>query len=159
MNKLTAILLGGAIAGAVDIGAAMLINNVGLEVILRAIASGLKGHAAATEAGTGILWLGFGLQLLMGVIIAAIYGVASLFLPVIARRWVLWGWLYGFAIYVVMNYVVVQLSAAHHTMHFDPVHMLKDLVAMWVFGLIIAFFASRTVARSKSAPRAATAAA
>jgi hypothetical protein len=160
MNKITAILLGGAIAGAVDIGAAMLINHVSLDLVLRVIASGLKGKAATTEAGTNILWLGFGLQELMGIIIAAIFGAASMVMPVIARRWVTFGLLYGVAVFVVMNYLVLPLSAAstkgfHFTFH--PVHMLKDLVAMCVFGLIIAFFAHLATRKARSAPSGAAA--
>ena len=35
-----------------------------------------------------------------------------------ARRPILWGFLYGLVLYVVMYYVVTQLSAAHPSQHF-----------------------------------------
>jgi hypothetical protein len=43
---LGAILLGGFIAGTIDIGAAALINTVSVPVILKAIASGILGKAS-----------------------------------------------------------------------------------------------------------------
>jgi hypothetical protein len=146
---LTAILLGGLIAGTIDIFAAALINHINLVVILHSIASGLLGKNAFYGGWTSAA-IGLVLQWAMGLIIAAIYVFASRSIPALARHW-LWGGLaYGVGIYFVMNFVVVPLSAAPFKHH--PLVMMKateDMLAMLLFGLIVAFFASRSVPGKK----------
>src|ERR1700679_115356 len=78
------VIAGGLIAGTLDIFVATAINHVGPGVILQAIASGLLGKASLHE-GAGTVLLGLGLQWGMSLIIAAIYGLASLRLPALAR--------------------------------------------------------------------------
>jgi hypothetical protein len=142
---LAAILIGGLVAGTIDIGAASLINHMGPARILRAIASGWMGKAAL-KGGGDVVMLGLGLQWAMSVLIAAIYVVASLMLPFLRKMWLLWGLLYGVGVYVVMTYVVVPLSNAPFGkkggLQLD-VKQAENLVAMLLFGLIIAFCASR----------------
>ena len=105
------VVAGGLIAGTLDIFVASAINHVGPGVILQAIASGLLGKASFHEAGTVLL--GLGLQWTMSLIIAAIYGLASLRLPALARQPVRFGFLFGVGVFIVMNFVVVPLSAAY----------------------------------------------
>lgn len=81
---LSAVLIGGMVAGILDIGAAAAINRTGPVAILRVIASGLLGPKAL-KGGTLAAGLGFLLQLAMSIVIAAIYGLASLWLPILAR--------------------------------------------------------------------------
>ncbi|TMH36972.1 MAG: hypothetical protein E6H66_03940 [Betaproteobacteria bacterium] len=66
---LVAILLGGFIAGTIDIGAAALINWVSPILILHFIAGGLLGKAAL-GGGTPVALLGLLLQWAMSLIIA-----------------------------------------------------------------------------------------
>jgi uncharacterized membrane protein YagU involved in acid resistance len=139
-SVLRPILLGGFIAGTIDIGAACAINSVGPIIILQAIASGVLGKASFAE-GSGAAALGLVLQWAMSLLIAAIFVVASRRMPALRRRWVGAGLAYGVVILVVMNYVVVPLSAIHRFPHFALVHFLGDLLAMLLFGLIVAFFA------------------
>ena len=136
----TAIALGGLVAGTIDIGAAMLITGRDLIYILHAIASGLLGKASF-DGGTAAAILGLGLQWAMSLIIAAIYGVAALKLPWLRRAWIAAGLAYGVVVFVVMNYVVVPLSAVGHAPHFTTASLLKNLAAMLLFGLIVAVFA------------------
>jgi hypothetical protein len=149
-SALTAILLGGFIAGTIDIFAASLINHINLVVILHSIASGLLGKNSF-YGGWASAAIGLGLQWAMGLIIAAIYVFASRSIPALFRHW-LWGGLaYGVGIYFVMNFVVVPLSAAPFKSH--PLMMPKaaeDMLAMLLFGLIVAFFASRSTSSTKS---------
>jgi hypothetical protein len=42
---------------------------------------------------------------------------------------------------VVMNYLVVPLSAVGHRPHFDTRGVIENLIAMLVFGLILSFYA------------------
>ena len=160
-SSLRPILLGGLIAGTLDIGAASLINTLSPSVILHFIATGILGKAAL-GAGVGVAWLGLILQWVMSVLIAAIYVIVTAWLPTLRRRWVRSGFLAGFVIFLVMNFVVVPFSAAPVTFKYvvTHIHLLKaaeNLIAMFVFGLIIAFAASRGGAAQPSADAPAAA--
>lgn len=138
-----AILLGGLIAGSLDIFAAALIYHAPPGKVLQSIASGLLGRAAF-RGGAYTAWLGLILQWLMSLIIAAIYVAASRRLPVLVHRWPVWGFVYGLVVFAVMNYLVVPLSAARPGFslpHFTPRLLVENLLAMIVFGEIIAAFA------------------
>ena len=142
-----AILLGGLAAGTIDIGSATVIYWVNPIVILHSIASGLLGRASFA-GGAATAAIGFLLQWMMSLIIAAIYVLSSRALPWLSRNWIGAGLAYGVAIFVVMNYVVVPLSAAMphpHLPHFTPLKFVENLLAMLLFGLIVAFFARRPV--------------
>jgi hypothetical protein len=141
-HLLSAVLSGGIVAGILDIGAAAAINRAGPVAILRVIASGLLGPKAL-KGGTLVAALGFLLQLAMSIVIAAIYGLASLWLPILARMWIAGGLLYGVGILVVMTYVVVPLSAAPGRPAPGIPKITKDLLAMLGFGLIIAYAVHR----------------
>ncbi len=69
------VVVGGLVAGTVDIFAAAAINAAPPGVILKAIASGLLGHGAF-KGGVGTMVLGLVLQWAMSLVIAAIYGAA-----------------------------------------------------------------------------------
>jgi hypothetical protein len=137
---LRAVLLGGLIAGLVDIGAAALINDLSPVVILRAIATGLEGRAAY-RGGLQSALLGLGLQGLMSLAIAALYVTVAAGTPWLRRHWILGGIGTGPVIFAVMNYAVVPLSRAWPKPHFTPVSVVPDMAAMMLFGLIVAFFA------------------
>lgn len=145
MPRLHAILLGGLIAGTIDIGAAALINLVSPLRILQFIAGGLLGRAALV-GGAPIELLGLALQWGISLVIAAVYVVACASLPILRRRWVVGGLAYGVVIFAVMNYVVVPLSAWARWPHFTAEKFLENLLAMLLFGLIVAFFAQRAPA-------------
>lgn len=156
-RMLNAILLGGLIAGTVDIGAAALINMTDPLGVLRAIASGLIGKAAH-GGGLPVESLGLVLQWAMGVLIAAIYMLATAALPGMRKRWIPTGIRAGVIIYFVMVYLVLPLSAAPFRQAFDlqgfiknfafDADFVKNLLAMIVFGLIIGFFARDVPGRS-----------
>jgi hypothetical protein len=111
-------------------------------VILKAIAGGLLGHASF-QGGAATAALGLALQWLMSCLIAAIYGVATLNMVAVRSRWILSGLAYGAVVFGVMNYVVVPLSAIGEFPTFTVAKFIANLLAMFLFGLIIAFFASR----------------
>jgi hypothetical protein len=140
---LTAILLGGFVAGTIDIGAAGLISGAPLPAILKFISGGLIGPTTAKAGGTEIVVLGMILQWAMSLIIAAIYVLASLKLPVLRTNWIACGLAYGVPVYFVMTYVVMPLSQVGHAPKFVPLSFAENLAAMLLFGLIVAFFASR----------------
>ena len=129
-------------AGTVDIGAAALINMIDPRVILRFIAGGVLGKAAL-QGGAAVAWLGLFLQWGMSLVIAAIFVLAALRLRWLTARTVLAGLAYGVVVCVVMNYVVMPLSAWHRINHFTPASLAWNLLAMLVYGLIIAICARR----------------
>ena len=147
-SRLGATLLGGLMAGSIDIGAAALINFVDPILILDFIAGGLLGKAALT-GGAWVALLGLALQWAMSLCIAAVYVVASGWLPILRQRWIAGGLAYGVVIFFVMNYVVVPLSAWARWPHFSAEKFAENLLAMLLFGLIVAFFAQRSAAAVK----------
>ena len=142
-SVVVAAVLGGIVAGTIDIGAACLINQRGIAFILHSIAGGLLANRSF-QGGATTAWLGLLLQELMGILIAAIFDNASRALPALRRRWLLCGLAYGVVIFWVMNYIVVPLSAWHVVAHFSPAKLVANLLAMLLFGVIVAFFARST---------------
>jgi hypothetical protein len=142
LSPLTAIILAGIVAGTIDIGAASLISGKDPLVISRIIAGGLLGKSALT-GGLQTAALGVALQWAMSMIIAAIFVVASFYLQILRRQWLLAGIAYGVPVYFTMEYVVVPLSAWHRWPKFAFVPFAENMAAMMVFGLIVAVFASR----------------
>jgi uncharacterized membrane protein YagU involved in acid resistance len=143
LSYLQAILLGGVVAGTVDIGAASLISGRSPVFISQFIAGGLLGRSSL-EGGMQTAVLGVVLQWAMSILIAAIYVLASTRLDMLRRSWLLFGILYGIPVYFVMEYVVMPLSAWHRVPKFVPLLFAENMLAMMVFGLIVAWFASRT---------------
>ena len=109
------LLAGGLVAGTLDIAYACIFwalkAGVPAQRIFQSVAAGLLGKASF-EGGAGTAALGLGLHYFIAVTMAVVYYL-------VARRWpLLWQrpWLcgagYGVLLYLVMNYVVVPLSAA-----------------------------------------------
>jgi uncharacterized membrane protein YagU involved in acid resistance len=135
-----AILLGGLIAGTLDIGAAALINGRNPLAILLVIASGVLGKASF-QGGLPAVILGLVLQLLMSLLIAAVFVLLSNRIPELKQHWTVAGLAYGVGIFVVMNYLVVPLSEIGRVPQFTAWTFGGNLLAMLGFGLLIAFFA------------------
>jgi uncharacterized membrane protein YagU involved in acid resistance len=131
----------GFVAGTIDLGAACLINWVAPPPVLRVVASGILGRAAV-HGGVGVLALGLVLQWAMSMLIAGIFVLAAEKAPLLKRRWLLAGLAYGVVIFAVMNYVVVPLSQAVIKVHFSPQSFVENLLAMLLFGLIVAYGAA-----------------
>jgi len=148
-SPVAAVLLAGVIAGTIDIGAACLINNLNPVIICQAIASGVLGKASF-HGGLNSAGLGLVLQWGMGIVIAAIYIVAAQALPMLRNAWLAFGLAYGVGIYFVMNLIVVPLSrAGGKGYHFVPVKFAEDMIAMLLFGTIVAWFARGTTADAR----------
>ena len=145
-----AILVGGLIAGALDITYAFILWWLRAQVtpmqILQSVATGLLGKASY-DGGAGTAILGAFLHFFNALVIAAIFVGASRIWPVLARRAALFGPLYGIGVYLVMNYVVLPLSAfPPRTKPPAPVVWITGVLAhMFLIGLPIALAAKRAV--------------
>jgi uncharacterized membrane protein YagU involved in acid resistance len=146
-----AILVGGLVAGALDITYAFVLWWLRAAVpprrILQSVASGLLGKAAY-DGGAGTAVLGAFLHFFNALVIAAIFVGASRIWPVLARRATLFGPLYGIGVYLVMNYVVLPLSAFPRRGGGGPppvVWITGVLAHMFLIGLPIALTARRTL--------------
>jgi hypothetical protein len=135
----------GLVAGTVDLGAACAINGVRPGPVLRFIASGLLGSPLPHE--NWVYWLGLILQWAMSILIAAIFVIAAVKMPVLLRRWPAAGIAYGAVVFVVMNFVVVPLSRAKAG-PITPSFVVENLLAMILFGLIVAYFARQGQVRA-----------
>jgi|SRR5882724_5746645 len=141
-----AILWGGLVAGTIDIFAASLISQLSPLLIMRFIAAGLLGRDVI-KGGLDISLIGLLLQWLMGLIIATFYVLAARHLTWMNRDWRLTGLAYGVVVFFMMNYVVLPLSALHRVPPFEWQGFIENMLAMLVFGLIVAGFTARYLRR------------
>src|SRR5215211_1084121 len=112
--NLQPILWGGLIAGTLDICAAFLTAwlraGVGPVRLLQFVASGLIGPAAFT-GGAKTAILGLALHFLIATVATVVFYFASRKLLFLIEHPVYFGLLYGIAVYLFMNFVVLPLSA------------------------------------------------
>ncbi|WP_135210665.1 hypothetical protein [Vitreimonas flagellata] len=112
----TATLLGGLVAGALDITYACAHWNIAHDVapqrIFQSVAAGLLGRDAAVAGGWNTAALGLALHFVMTTIMAAFFVAASRAAPALNRTPLLSGIVYGLGLYAVMNFIVVPFSAA-----------------------------------------------
>jgi hypothetical protein len=107
--------------------------------IFQAIAAGLLGRAAF-QGGFATAVLGAILHFSIGVGIVAVYYLASRRLPVLARQPLVWGPVYGVAVYLFLNLVVVPMSAASAAPYSVPVVVNGLLIHIVGVGLPSALF-------------------
>jgi len=111
--NLQPIFWGGLIAGTLDICAAFLTAwlraGVGAAALLRFVASGLLGPAAA-QGGAKVALLGLALHFLIATILTVVFYLARREWLLLIERPVMFGLLYGIAVYTFMNFVVLPLS-------------------------------------------------
>ena len=139
---LFAILVGGGIAATLDIIYAIVYSWIRAKVppitIMQSVASGLIGQPAY-EGGTSTAILGLVCHYAMALIIASIFWLASRSLGFMTRSAVVSGLAFGVCVYVVMNFVVIPLSAFPTQMTYTPVRVAINVIAhMILFGLPIA---------------------
>ena len=130
------IVIGGAIAGALDQTSAFLTFGMGVP---RAIAAALIGRQAFQ--GGAFTWiLGLLLHFFIAFSAAAIYCFASRRLPFLRDHWLVCGLFYGIAVYLVMYLIVLPLCALHAAGPYQLHGLLQGLIVhMLIIGLPISF--------------------
>ena len=142
-RTLPAILWGGLVAGAADICAAALIWKIPIDTVFNSVARGWHGKAAM-KGGWDMVAVGAASHFFITLVCAAIYVLAARRLPILTRRPIVCGALFGLIIYGVMTYVVVPLSAVGPRPQ-PPVDLtfILGVLANVMVGLIIALFAAQ----------------
>jgi hypothetical protein len=144
-RPLPAILVGGLVAGALDITYACVFSYFRSgrtpTIVLQSVASGALGRSAY-DGGAKTAALGLAFHFLIALIAAAVYFLASRGLRFMVTRPIICGILYGLIVYFIMNCVVLQLSAIHSTTYPwsypRPVLISGLLIHMFGIGLPIA---------------------
>lgn len=145
LRPLTAVLAGGLTAAMLDIIYAFIafgLRGASPMQILQSVASGLLGKASYT-GGVAAAALGGVLHVAIALVMAAVYGIASRFLPALNRRPWLWGPAYGFGCYIVMNFVVLPLRFGPRPAPDLDVLLGGVAIHMFGVGLPIALVAAR----------------
>lgn len=142
-----AVLLGGLIAGTLDITYACIFSYVRRGTspvrVLQSVASGALGERAFA-GGLRTAALGLGFHFLIALTAAAVYYVASRKLSVLIRRAVICGILFGVCVYLFMNFVVLPLSAIPFKMSYPWPSLIGGLlIHMCGIGLPISLVVRR----------------
>jgi len=139
-RPLPAILVGGIIAGALDALTAFYLYGWGMP---RGIASGLLGRSAL-QGGTSVWILGLALHFFIALSAAGVYYAVSRKLKFLTESPLVCGLFYGIAVFLVMNLIVLPLSAIHFRGPFQYVSLVRGiLVHMFLIGLPIAWSVRR----------------
>jgi hypothetical protein len=136
-QRTLAILVGGITAGLLDILMAMYDFSWRVP---RAIAGGLLGREVFQSESWGIWSLGLALHFFITIVAAAIYYAASRRLVFLRQYALVCGLFFGIAVWLVMNLIVLPLSALHNMGPFTYAGMVKGLlVHMFLVGLPISY--------------------
>ena len=146
MSLPKAILWGGLVAGVLDaIDGVVAFGLKGLNPIqvLQYIASGLLGPSAFS-GGLATAALGTVLHFVIASVAAAVYVFASRWLTALKTETVLFGLLFGAAVYFFMNYLVLPLSSVARS-PFSLAMFLNGVIGHALFvGVPIAWYARKT---------------
>ena len=113
--------------------------------VLQYIASSLLGELSFS-GGVATAGLGLVLHFAISLAVAAIYILASRRVAVLRTQWVLLGFLFGAAVWVVMNLVVLPLTAVAHG-PIPTAALINGIIGHALFvGLPSAFFAKNVAA-------------
>src|SRR5262245_8466813 len=147
-QRLRAIIVGGSIAGALDILFAICFaaaNGMAPPRLLQVVASGLLGEAAY-DGGTPTALLGLVSHFVMSYLWATLFVVAAARQPRLIARPVVAGAVFGVIVFLTMRLVVLPLSDFPHPVSFKPLAAGLDLLShMFLFGLPIALAARKAV--------------
>lgn len=145
-NGLQVILLGGLIAGTLDLSAAFIYAWLRAGVtpvwIMHLIAGGLLGPAAF-NGGVKTAALGVALHYLIATTAAAVFYAASRKINFLLSQPIVSGLLFGIAVYLFMNFVVLPLSRVTRTHPPLSARIIGMLIIMMCVGLPIALIVRR----------------
>jgi hypothetical protein len=151
---LRGILLGGFLAGLADFLYPTISTVMAGGSWMRpwkGVAGGLFG-AAALQGGMGTVVLGIALHFFICLVAAALLYLIASRLTWLPRNWIVLGILYGIAFLVVMNYVILPLSAIGHGIYPLKTIYISAFTHILVVGWPTAFFVSRALRQMAGQP-------
>jgi hypothetical protein len=158
--SLAAVVVGGLAAGVIDIAYACIFWAIKAGVppsrIFQSVAAGLLGRPAAVAGGAATAALGLALHFGIALTVALVYYAGARYAEALWRRPWVFGALYGVAVFGVMHYVVVPLSAAGggRIAPFDPLwDGLSIVVHAYGIGVPVALAARVALRERPAAPR------
>lgn len=143
LSTARALLYGTLVVGILDLADTLVffgLRGVRPIRILQSIASGLVGRAAFS-GGLGTAVLGAALHFFIAFMVVATFFVASRYVALLRRSPVWSGLVYGVVVYLVMNFVVLPLSAARRGAFSWPVVANGLIIHMLGVGLPSSLFA------------------
>jgi uncharacterized membrane protein YagU involved in acid resistance len=114
--------------------------------ILQSIAAGWYGKASHSMGATSA-WVGTLSHYAIAIAFVAAYWLAAQRLPALLKRPVLFGAAYGLLLYLIMNFIVLPLSAAGMPRFDNVPWVASSILAHMVFGLLSALVAVRASGR------------
>ena len=136
-RPVAAILVGGLLAGALDLTSAFVFYGWNVP---KGIAGGLIGPATARAGGMGIWALGVFLHFFITCAAAAVYWAFSRRLVFLRQHALVCGLFFGIAVFLVMTLIVLPLSAIHAHAPLERHDLIQGLLVHMVFvGLPIAY--------------------
>lgn len=125
-----------------------LYSGAGFARVWQGVASGLLGSEAARSGGWNTVLLGILLHFVVAFCIATVYYVGAVNIPVLLRRSVMSGLLFGIIAHLVMRYVVVPLSAIGTVAPYTLPNFLNSVIGhAFLVGLPVALIAARSARR------------
>lgn len=87
------------------------LRGAGWQRVFQGVSAGLLGRDAAVAGGAQTAYLGLAIHFFISACVVGVYFLASKRYPALIRRPILYGLVYGVIVYIVMNFVVIPLSA------------------------------------------------
>ena len=143
LSAARAVLYGTLVVGVLDLADAFVffgLRGARPMRILQSIASGLLGRGAFS-GGPRTALLGAVLHFFIAFLIVATFFVASRYISILRRTPVWSGLMYGVVVYLVMNFVVLPLSAAGRGSYAWPIVANGLIIHMLGVGLPSSLFA------------------
>ena len=148
------IVLGAFVIGTLDILYAIAFwypRGVAPERIFQSIAAGIYGPASFS-LGTHSVAIGAALHYFIALCIVLVYWIASRRFEVLVRRPIVSGSAYGVLVYLVMNYVVIPLSATKRPAFLLSWVVCSVLVHAFLIGVPAALFSRAAIRGSSPSP-------
>lgn len=139
MSPARALVTGGLVVGVLDILDAFVFfwlrSGVKPARILQAISAGVVGRDAAVAGGNATAALGLALHFVIAFSVVIVFWLAARAIPALVRQPFVTGALYGLAVWGVMNYVVLPLSATSGPAGLPPPAVLANGLLIHIVGV------------------------
>ena len=148
--------IGGLIAGTADViiyhwFVTSVLGGVPLIIVYQYIASGALGESAFA-GGIPTALLGALFHFIFSIVIAGVFILGVDRIPLLRRHIIPGALLYGFGVFIVMNMIVIPLSATPPLPAPTTPELIVDLINhMLVFGLLLGILVQRSAERYKQA--------